>query len=74
MTWEQLIEKVKDIKEVEIDDEGDLCFDGTVFYQNGDIIIELLRETVYFAKNRTPDQMYQIILALTDKGETNDRT
>lgn len=72
MTWEELIEKVKDIKDIEIKDLIQLSpmkskyiyLNGLYFYENGDVYAE---GRVYLTRDRTPDQMYQIIKALTDK-------
>ena len=67
MTWEELIKKVKDIPLIDIEYEaGDLIGlnDDIFFGVNGKIYD---RELLLIAETRTPDQMYQIIKALTEK-------
>ena len=70
MTWEELVEKAKelgwktwsDYRGVYALNKGELIFGiGGAFY----ICINFTPKPFHiFARNRTPDQMYQIILAL----------
>jgi hypothetical protein len=72
MTWEELKEKAKDLGYRVVEDDGDLPYLGiTEYLENEDINIIFCDygsietncgDTV--AENRTPDQMYQIMLAL----------
>lgn len=68
MTWKELVEKAKELGYELWDDNifvyPNLCknfihFDaeGTIYYENGEMVQDL-------AYNRTPEQMYQIMLAL----------
>ena len=72
MTWEELTEKAKELGYRLVEDDGDLPYLGiTEYLENKDINIIFCDygsietncgDTV--AENRTPDQMYQIMLAL----------
>ena len=66
MTWEELIEKVRNIKYMEIDNWMITYDDYLVFYKTGTVSFEADGIGVNIAKHRTPDQMHQIITALTD--------
>lgn len=60
MTWKELCEKAK---ELDAKVGKDLVvFDGKMFWSFG--VVEALHDDIVFAKDRTPDQMYQIIKAL----------
>lgn len=75
MTWNELVEKVKDIDGVITYKDGDLGdyieLYGTIgFFKNGsiDILVPTCRgitENALISENRTPAQMHTIILALT---------
>ena len=72
MTWEELKEKAKELGYYVVEDDGDLSYlDITEYLVKNDVNISFcddgLVETNYgdiVAENRTPDQMYQIMLAL----------
>lgn len=72
MTWEELKEKAKELGYYVVEDDGDLSYLGIIeylvknavnisFYDDG-LVETNCGEIV--AENRTPDQMYQIMLAL----------
>lgn len=72
MTWEELKEKAKELGYRLVEDDGDLPYLGIteylekdnvniIFFDYGSIETNC-GDTV--AENRTPDQMYQIMLAL----------
>lgn len=72
MTWEELVDYVRSLKDVGSATGGDhldiwVNFDGVRFYKNG--LICLLYDSMEptISENRTPDQMYTIIKALTEK-------
>lgn len=67
MTWEELVEKAKEIgweyKKTDYTESLFLLNEDYVniqFYLEGEMMVD---ETI-FSKNRTPDQMYQVMLAL----------
>lgn len=69
MTWEELVEKVKELgweyKKTDYNYSESLFlinedYVNIQFYQEGELMVG---ETIV-SKNRTPDQMYQIMLAL----------
>ena len=62
MTWKELVEKAKELG-YEYDDELEkLTNQYYYFYKIGGEIFNVSFELI--AKDRTPDQMYQIMLAL----------
>lgn len=68
MTWEELVEKAKELgayyeKEGDLRECSCLFFHGICFQESG-----IIDEGYFFViqENRTPDQMYQIMLALKD--------
>lgn len=70
MTWEELVEKAK---ELGYKTEKACCYRfGVLFEKDGTVWSKIyddnccFLERVCFAKERTPDQMYQIMLALED--------
>lgn len=70
MTWEELVEKAK---ELGYKTEKNCCHRvGVLFEKNGTVWSKIYDDNGYFfervcfAKERTPDQMYQIMLALSD--------
>ena len=72
MTWEELIEKVRD--NVNVGTYGSFIVANGHIYFSFDGVISLSKvlarvdgSEVIISKNRTPDQMYQIIKALTEK-------
>ena len=72
MTWEELKEKAKELGYRVVEDDGDLSYLDIIEYlTKNDVNISFyddgLVETncgCIVAENRTPDQMYQIMLAL----------
>lgn len=72
MTWEELKEKAKELRYRLVKDDGDLPYLGITEYLEKDDVNMIFcdygsietycGDTV--AENRTPDQMYQIMLAL----------
>lgn len=72
MTWEELKEKAKELGYRVVEDDGDLSYLGIIEYLEKDgvnisfcdygLVETNCGDTV--AENRTPDQMYQIMLAL----------
>ncbi len=72
MTWEELLEKAKKLKYRESkygDNQISLEKHGIIFVCNGKgkvgVVVDGYR-IMWFAVDRTPDQMYQIMLALED--------
>ena len=71
MTWEELVNFVLTLEDIGTSTGGGYIdiwvdgIDGVRFYKNG-LITLILEEEPIVSKNRTPDQMYQIIKALTD--------
>lgn len=71
MTWEEFVKLSKKygykkaeasiFKDFECFDADDICFD-----KNGTVSVGFEATGVEFSRNRTPDQMYQIMLALED--------
>lgn len=75
MTWDELIEKVRDNVNVDTYDlfivaNGHIyfSFDGVILFSK--VLARVDRSEVIISKNRTPDQMYQIITALTETKES----
>ena len=72
MSWEELVEKVKAIKDLKITFDPDGVFSFIINFFDDEIIIYFNRLNCVLIKNKrhskTPYQMYQIIKALT--GET----
>lgn len=75
MNWEELKEKVEKINNLEVMADYDTYFlisqKGNYyvkFSENGDIsvVYDWDVDDLLIAENRTPDQMYQIIKALSD--------
>lgn len=73
MTWEELKEKAKELDNVEVIADNDtyilISQQGNYyikFSENGDISVveDWEIDDLLIAENRTPDQMYQIMLAL----------
>nr|DAW57946.1 MAG TPA: hypothetical protein [Caudoviricetes sp.] len=70
MIWEELCEKAQELGY----SEWGFCLEGKAdlirFYKNGQIKVRNF-DTVFIqiAENRTPDQMYQIMLALKSESE-----
>lgn len=60
MTWEEFCEKAKEMGAYVGKDL--IMFDGKMFWSFG--LVEFLHDDLVFARNRTPNQMYQIMKAL----------
>lgn len=60
MTWEEFCEKAKEIGANVSKDL--IVFDGKFFWSFG--VVEVCNDDVVFARDRTPEQMYQIMEAL----------
>lgn len=67
MTWKELCEKAQELGYFTGDNGIDLCY-GIRLWKCGDVsgICDNCGGSYDIAKNRTPDQMYQIMLALRD--------
>lgn len=68
-TWEELKELCKDIKEVTITEEGHINVDLVYFTKDGEIytyVEGVLTSSIFLpvSKDRTPQQMWQIIMGL----------
>ena len=68
-TWEELKELCKDIKEVTITEEGHINVDLVYFTKDGEIyayVEGVLTSSIFLpvSKDRTPQQMWQIIKSL----------
>lgn len=70
MTWEELVEKAKELGYLYIDATGETYLFSTdnrlSFCKNGCVVADsdMIGGDVYFGHNRTPDQMWQIMEAL----------
>lgn len=60
MSWEMLCEKAKGMNAKVYKDL--IVFNGNFFWSYG--VIEPCNDDIVFARNRTPEQMYQIMEAL----------
>lgn len=61
MTWKELCEKAKELDWAKVYEDL-IVFDGKFFWSYG--VIEACNDDAVFARDRTPEQMYQIMEAL----------